>query len=85
VKRLLTVAGLLLAGSVDAQVRVCHGTDNCTEVWQGGHRQMSIDEARNVARSDARGDLARVLDNCSVARDPARCRALVRDLAEQFR
>jgi hypothetical protein len=54
-KRALLSAAMvaLLAGPAGAQVQVCRGTDNCTEVSPYGHRQLSVEAARNVARTNA--------------------------------
>jgi hypothetical protein len=82
---LAAVLALAIAGQAPGQVQVCQGTDNCTVVSPSGHRQLSVEEARNVARDNARNNLSQVESKCAVAIDAARCRELVRELAAQFR
>jgi hypothetical protein len=67
------------------EVRTCYGTDNCTVVSPQGHRQLSVEEARNHAREQVRNALSwQVLGNCDVAIDPTHCRELVQELQAQF-
>jgi hypothetical protein len=47
------VALLAVPAGAQVQVQVCQGTDNCTEVSPYGHRQLSVEAARNVARTNA--------------------------------
>jgi hypothetical protein len=85
VLRFLGVAVLLLrATAAQAGVQVCYGTDDCTVVGPSGTQKLSIQASRNVARSNARDNVAKVYDSCQIAVNQQRCRELARELMRQF-
>ena len=76
---------LLATWPAVAQVTTCYGTDNCTRVTPYGSEKMSVEAARNHARTNVKGEIVDIGYNCSLAVDPAKCRTLVQELQAQFR